>query len=63
MNAKLKDFMIFAVIMFGAGLVATFVTPLIPSLAALGIAGTALMYAIGIAPAYLLLRKFWKRKS
>ena len=59
----LIDFAIFAALMFAAGLVSPIILTSVPSLAALGVAGTVVSYAVASVPAYILLVWLWRKRK
>ena len=59
----LIDFAIFAGLLFAAGLVSPIILAYVPSLAALGVAGTVVSYAVASVPAYILLVWLWRKRK
>lgn len=59
---RLMDFAVFAALMIGAGFISPVIMGLVPSLEAYGIIGSGITYAIVLAPGYILLVKFWRRR-
>jgi len=59
---NVKNFLVFAVIMFIASFIAGYLQQVLPNLSQYGVAGSIIAYLILLVPAYILLKKFWRKQ-